>query len=89
MTAIAAPLQSSPQQSDDAAAQIATPSGNAPVMIAAFVLMLITLAAGMPILALAFFGASAGSLFSMLIDYHDEIASTRASLLKNKHFGWY
>jgi len=87
MTTLAAPIHSSPQSA--AAADNAKSHSNAPVMIAAFALMLITLVAGMPILALAFFGASAGSLFSMLIDYRDEIAAARASLVENKNYGWY
>lgn len=56
------------------------------VLAVAFVLTLVALVAGQPILALAAFGAVIGSVLSLLIDHGDEIAAAR--LNAEKYF-WY
>lgn len=61
-----------------------------PVVLAgAFLLTLAALLAGLPILALAFFGAVVGSVFSLLIDHGEDIAAARVSRLNAAGYGWY
>lgn len=62
-------------------------ASNSSVMSGSFVLMLATLLAGMPVLSLAFFGAMAGSLFSLLIDHQEDIADARMNMLEDRSFG--
>lgn len=88
MTAASAASQSLSTQSDADAGAVKS-QGNFPVMVGAFVLMVITLLAGMPLLSLAFFGASAGNVFSLLINHRHEIAEARANLIANKVMPWY
>lgn len=76
------PASVSPSTSAKRAGSLSQPL----VLAVAFVLTLVTLFAGQPILALAFFGAVIGSVLSLLIDHGEEIAAIR---LGAERYSWY
>jgi len=88
MSAVSNSSRDLSQQSERSSVAARSPA-TLSVMVASFLLMIVTLIAGMPLLSLAFFGASAGNVFSLLIDHRQDIADARASLVADRILPWY